>query len=57
MPSNYIIIISSADQGPGESDSVTNQRKLIDEYLAKHPEIEVVGEKVEILSLSLIQCG
>ena len=30
-----------------ESDSVTNQRKLINEFLKKHPEIEIVGEKVD----------
>jgi DNA invertase Pin-like site-specific DNA recombinase len=30
-----------------ESDSVGNQRKLIDEWLKSHPEIEVVGEKVD----------
>jgi DNA invertase Pin-like site-specific DNA recombinase len=41
------IRLSNADQGAGESDSVTNQRKFIDEFLAKHPEIEAVGEKVD----------
>lgn len=47
------IRLSSADEksaakgGKGESDSVGNQRKLIDEYLKGHPEIEVVGEKVD----------
>lgn len=30
-----------------ESDSVQNQRKLIDDYLKNHPEIEVVGEKID----------
>ncbi len=30
-----------------ESDSVANQRKLIDEWLKNHPEIEVAGEKVD----------
>jgi DNA invertase Pin-like site-specific DNA recombinase len=30
-----------------ESDSVGNQRKLIDEWLKGHPEIEVVGEAVD----------
>ena len=42
--------ISSADEnknGAGESDSIANQRKLIDEYLKNHPEIEVIGEKVD----------
>ncbi len=51
---NYKAIIyirlSSADDKQGkqtESDSVANQRKLINEWLKKHPEIEVVDEKVE----------
>lgn len=30
-----------------ESDSVGNQRKLIDEFLKSHPEIEAAGEKVD----------
>ena len=30
-----------------ESDSVANQRKLIDEWLKNHPEIEVVAEKID----------
>jgi len=41
------IPLSDADGNTGESDSVVNQRKLIDEYLKKHPEIEVVSEKVD----------
>jgi len=42
------IRLSIADENGGvESDSVGNQRKLIDEFLKKHPEIEVVGEKVD----------
>ena len=41
------IRLSVADDKPGESDSVSNQRKLIDEWLKSHPEIEVVGEKVD----------
>ena len=42
------IRLSNADENGGvESDSVGNQRKLIDEFLSKHPEIEVVGEKVD----------
>jgi DNA invertase Pin-like site-specific DNA recombinase len=41
------IRLSSADGGSGESDSVTNQRKLLDEYLKNHPEIEDCGEKVD----------
>jgi DNA invertase Pin-like site-specific DNA recombinase len=30
-----------------ESDSIANQRKLIDEWLKGHPEIEVVAEKID----------
>ena len=41
------IRLSSSDDKPGESDSVGNQRKLIDEWLKGHPEIEVVSEKVD----------
>jgi len=39
--------LSIADGKQGESDSVGNQRKIIDEYLKNHPEIEVVGEKID----------
>jgi len=41
------IRLSTADDKHGESDSVVNQRKLIDEWLKQHPEIEVVDEKVD----------
>ena len=41
------IRLSNADDKPGESDSVANKRRLIDEYLKNHPEIEVVAEKVD----------
>ena len=30
-----------------ESNSVSNQRKLIDDFIAKHDDIEVVAEKVD----------
>ena len=39
--------LSIADGKQGESDSVGNQRKIIDEYVKNHPEIEVVGEKID----------
>ena len=49
--SKYTAIIymrlSNADEKGVESDSVGNQRKLIYEWLKNHPEIEVVGEKVD----------
>ena len=41
------IRLSDADDNPGESDSVANQRKLIDEWLKHRPEIEVVEEKID----------
>jgi len=41
------IRLSNADDKPGESDSVANQRKLIEEYLKNHPEIMSVGEFVD----------
>lgn len=41
------IRLSDADENPGESDSVANQRRIIDEFLKNHPEIEVVGEKID----------
>jgi DNA invertase Pin-like site-specific DNA recombinase len=43
------IRLSSADDSAknGESNSVSNQRRLIDEWLKSHPEIEVVGERVD----------
>ena len=45
----YIRLSDADDKGNDnrESDSVINQRKLINEFLKKHPEIEIVGEKVD----------
>ena len=43
----YIRLSSADDNKQGESDSVVNQRKLLDEWLKSHPEIEVVGEYVD----------
>jgi len=43
----YIRLSSADDKKQGESDSVANQRKLIDEWLKNHPEIEAVGEFVD----------
>ena len=40
------IRLSYTDDKTVESDSVANQRRLIDDYIAKHPEIEVVAEKM-----------
>ena len=41
------IRLSYTDDKTVESNSVTNQRKLIDDFVAQHPEIEVVSEKVD----------
>ena len=46
------IRLSSADDSAtikkgGESNSISNQRRLIDEWLKSHPEIEIVGERVD----------
>ena len=42
------IRLSSADENKnGEIDSVANQRRLLDDYLKNHPEMEVVGEFVD----------
>jgi len=41
------IRLSSADGNEGESNSIGNQRKIIDEYLKNYPELEVVDEFVD----------
>ena len=41
------IRLSYTDEKTSESDSVGNQRKLIDDFLKNHPDIEVVAEKVD----------
>ncbi len=41
------IRLSYTDDKSTESNSVSNQRKLIDDYLTQHSEIEVVCEKVD----------
>ncbi len=41
------IRLSYTDDKTVESNSVSNQRKLIDDFLAQHAEIEVVCEKVD----------
>ena len=41
------IRLSYTDDKTTESDSVANQRRLIDDYIARHPEIEVVAEKID----------
>jgi DNA invertase Pin-like site-specific DNA recombinase len=41
------IRLSYADDNSGESNSVINQRKLLDSFIENHPDIEAVGEKVD----------
>ena len=41
------IRLSYTDDKTVESDSVANQRRLIDDDIARHPEIEVVAEKID----------
>ena len=41
------IRLSVTDGKEVESDSVTNQRKMLDSFIESHPDIEVVDEKVD----------
>lgn len=41
------IRLSRADEKDGESNSVTNQRILLDNFIAQNPDIEDMGEKVD----------
>lgn len=41
------IRLSYTDDKTVESDSVANQRRLIDDYVERHPEIQVVAEKID----------
>lgn len=41
------IRLSYTDDKSTESDSVANQRRLIDDFIAKHPEIQPVAEKID----------
>jgi len=41
------IRLSYTDEKTSESDSVGNQRKLIDDFIKNHPDIEAVSEKVD----------
>ena len=41
------IRLSYTDDKTNESDSVGNQRKLIENFVAHNPDIEVVTEKID----------
>ena len=41
------IRLSYADDHSSESDSVSNQRKLIENFVEHNPDIEVVSEKID----------
>ena len=41
------IRLSYTDDKSNESDSIGNQRKLIEEFASHHPEIELVSERVD----------
>lgn len=41
------IRLSYTDDRMGESDSVANQRKLIDDFVGRNPDIEIVSEKID----------
>jgi DNA invertase Pin-like site-specific DNA recombinase len=41
------IRLSYTDDKDNESNSVANQRKLLDAFIADNPDIEAVGEKVD----------
>ncbi|WP_313530612.1 recombinase family protein [Anaerotignum sp.] len=39
--------ISNSDEKRGESESLSNQRKLLEDFLVNYPDIEVVSEKLD----------
>ena len=39
--------LSYTDDRSEESDSITNQKKLIEDFVASHPDIELAAEKVD----------
>lgn len=39
--------ISNADSKMGESESLTNQRSFIHDFVSKSPDIEIVAEKLD----------
>ena len=43
----YLRLSSEDKEKAVESNSIKNQRQLILEFLKKHPEIRLIGEKVD----------
>lgn len=41
------IRLSYTDDRSTESDSVGNQRKLIDDFVSRNPDIEIVSERID----------
>ena len=41
------IRLSYTDDRSSESDSVTNQRKLIENFINRNPDIEIISEKID----------
>ena len=39
--------LSLEDEADRESNSIRNQRKLIEDYVSAHPDIELVSERVD----------
>ena len=39
--------LSHEDELQGESNSISNQRKLIENFVERNPDIEVVSEKID----------
>ncbi len=42
----YLRLSYTADRSV-ESDSISNQKKLIEDFVAAHPDIEIVSERVD----------
>lgn len=42
----YLRLSYTADRSE-ESDSISNQKKLIEDFAASHPDIEIVSERVD----------
>ena len=46
-PSRRTVRVLHTDDHSSESDSVSNQRKLIENFVERNPDIEVVSEKID----------